>query len=170
VALVERDRIGGDCTWTGCVPSKSLIRVAKAAHEIRTAQRFGIVADGFDVQMEQVRAYIQGKVRQIYEPTTPEALGREGIDVIIGPAAFGDARTLRVDDRSVRGRRFLVTTGASPVIPPVAGLETVPHFTYHRIFENDHLPESLVVIGGGPLGVELAQAYHRLESRDSHPS
>lgn len=164
VALVERGRIGGDCTWTGCVPSKSLIRVAKAAHEIRTAQRFGIVTEAFDVRMKEVRAYIQGKVRQIYESTRPEALGREGIDILIGPAAFVNARTLHVGDRVMRGRRFLITTGASPVVPQIAGLETVPYVTYHHIWDNDHLPESLVVIGGGPLGVELAQAYHRLGS------
>src|SRR6516162_8413515 len=86
VLLVERDRIGGDCTWTGCVPSKSLIRVAKAAHEIRTAQRFGVQASLFRVDMAAVRDYVRRKVEQIYEPTSPAALEREGIEVGLGSA------------------------------------------------------------------------------------
>jgi pyruvate/2-oxoglutarate dehydrogenase complex dihydrolipoamide dehydrogenase (E3) component len=165
VALVERDRIGGDCTWTGCVPSKSLIRVAKAAHEIRTAQRFGIATEAVSVRMDEVRRYVHGKVLQIYAPTTPEALEREGIDVILGPAAFVDAHTVRVGDRMLRGRRFLINTGATPAIPAIAGLNRVSYFTYHRIFDNDRLPDSLIVVGGGPLGMEIAQAYRRLGSR-----
>jgi pyruvate/2-oxoglutarate dehydrogenase complex dihydrolipoamide dehydrogenase (E3) component len=167
VLLTERDRIGGDCTWTGCVPSKSLIRVAKAVHEIRTAQRFGIEIDtsACAVDMNRVRDYVQSKVQQIYEPTAPAALTREGIEVAIGPTSFEDDRTLRVGDRSVRARRYLICTGATPVAPPVEGLDGTPHFTYHNIFENAHLPASLVVIGGGPLGTEMAQAYGRLGSQ-----
>src|SRR6516164_10889863 len=88
VLLAERDRIGGDCTWTGCVPSKSLIRVAKAAHEIRTAVRFGIGAPSATVDMPHVHDYVQAKVQQIYRPTSPEALEREGIAVALGPASF----------------------------------------------------------------------------------
>src|SRR3954449_4572164 len=81
VLLAERDRIGGDCTWTGCVPSKSLIRIAKAAHEIRTAQRFGVIAPACTVDMSLVRDYVQRKVQEIYQPTSPTALAREGIEV-----------------------------------------------------------------------------------------
>src|SRR6266852_8764913 len=105
VALVERERIGGDCTWTGCVPSKSLIRVAKAAHEIRTAQRFGIGSASCTVNMSEVRDYVQRKVQQIYQPTSPEALEREGISVVLGPASFENERTLRIGARSVAARR-----------------------------------------------------------------
>ena len=165
VLHAERDRIGGDCTWTGCVPSKSLIRVAKAAHEIRTAQRFGVDAGSCTVNMTTVRDYVQRKVQEIYEPTSPEALGREGIDVALGPAAFENARTLRVGERSVVGRRFLVCTGATPVMPAIAGLEGTPHCTYHNIFDLSRLPASLIIVGGGPLGMELAQAFQRLGSQ-----
>src|SRR5437667_3232558 len=119
VALVESDRIGGDCTWTGCVPSKSLIRVAKAAHEIRGASRFGLGAQNISVRMDEVRRYINGRVLQIYAPTSPDSLAREGIEVVLGPAQFVDARTVRAGDRVVQGRRFLINTGASPVIPSI---------------------------------------------------
>lgn len=165
VLLAERDRIGGDCTWTGCVPSKSLIRVAKAAHEVRSAQRFGLQAASCTVDMSRVREYVQRKVQEIYEPTSPEALGREGIDVAMGPAAFENARTLRIGERSVVGRRFLVCTGATPVMPAIAGLEETPHCTYHNIFDLSRLPASLTIVGGGPLGMELAQAFQRLGSQ-----
>src|SRR5439155_12627984 len=104
VLLAERDRIGGDCTWTGCVPSKSLIRVAKAAHEVRTAARFGIQGASCTVDMPRVRDYVQGKVQQIYLPTSTEALGREGIEVALGPASFQDDRTLRIEERSIVAR------------------------------------------------------------------
>jgi pyruvate/2-oxoglutarate dehydrogenase complex dihydrolipoamide dehydrogenase (E3) component len=165
VLLAERDRIGGDCTWTGCVPSKSLIRVAKAAHEIRAAQRFGIGGASCTVDMRQVRDYVRSKVQQIYEPSSPEALEREGINVALGPASFENDRALRIGGRSIVARRYLVCTGATPVSPSIAGLDGTPHFTYHNIFDTPHLPASLIVIGGGPLGMELAQAFQRLGSQ-----
>jgi len=165
VLLAERDRIGGDCTWTGCVPSKSLIRVAKAAHEIRTAARFGISASPCKVDMPTVRDYVQQKVREIYEPTSPEALAGEGIDVALGAASFENERILRVGSRSVTAQHCLICTGAVPLVPSIPGLSGTLYFTYHNIFDSAHLPASLIVIGGGPLGVELAQAFQRLGSQ-----
>jgi pyruvate/2-oxoglutarate dehydrogenase complex dihydrolipoamide dehydrogenase (E3) component len=165
VLLAERDRIGGDCTWTGCVPSKSLIRVAKAAHEIRAAQRFGVGAASCMVDMAAVRDYVQRKVQEIYRPTSPDALEREGIDVALGGTTFDSPRALRVGERVFVGRRYLVCTGATPVAPPIAGLDETPHRTYHNIFELRDLPASLVIVGGGPLGMELAQAFQRLGSQ-----
>ena len=108
---------------------------------------------------------MQRKVHEIYEPTSPEALGHEGIDVALGPAVFENARTLRIGERAVVGRQFLVCTGATPVMPAIAGLEETPHCTYHDIFDLSHLPASLIVVGGGPLGMELAQAFQRLGSQ-----
>lgn len=165
VLLVERDRIGGDCTWTGCVPSKALIRVAKAAHEIRTAGRFGIGGAAPTVDMAQVRAFVHRKVQDIYAPTAPDALRAEGIDVALGPAAFVDPVTLGVGERRVVAGRYVVCTGASPIAPPIKGLGATPHFTYHTVFDIEQLPESLVVVGGGPLGMELSQAFQRLGSQ-----
>jgi pyruvate/2-oxoglutarate dehydrogenase complex dihydrolipoamide dehydrogenase (E3) component len=165
VLLAERDRIGGDCTWTGCVPSKSLIRVAKAAHEIRTARRFGLDAASCTVDMAAVREYVQRKAQEIYQPTSPDALKREGIDVALGSTTFESPRALRVGERVFVGRRYLVCTGATPVAPPIAGLDATPHRTYHDIFELSELPSSLIVVGGGPLGMELAQAFQRLGSQ-----
>ena len=166
VLLAERDRIGGDCTWTGCVPSKSLIRVAKAAHEIRTAQRFGIGGGSCTVDMTQVRDYVQRKVQEIYEPTAPDALTREGIEVALGPASF-ERRTHVAYRRAVHRRATLsgVHRGHTGDAAQSRDWNGTPHFTYHNIFDSARLPASLVVIGGGPLGMELAQAFQRLGSQ-----
>jgi pyruvate/2-oxoglutarate dehydrogenase complex dihydrolipoamide dehydrogenase (E3) component len=164
VLLAERDRIGGDCTWTGCVPSKSLIRAAKAAHEIRTAQRFGVRAPACTVDMTAVRDYVHRNVQDIYQPTSPEALEREGIDVALGPTSFESASAVRVGERVIAGRYYLVCTGATPITPDLPGLADTPHFTYHNVFDLTELPRSVIVVGGGPLGMELTQAFQRLGS------
>jgi pyruvate/2-oxoglutarate dehydrogenase complex dihydrolipoamide dehydrogenase (E3) component len=162
VALLERDRIGGDCTWSGCVPSKSLLKVAKVAHDLRTASTFGIAAHPPVVDMVRVRAYLRSTVEQIYQGTTPEALRHKGMDILLGPVSFVDPHTLAVGDQRISAKKVLIATGAEPALPSISGLSEVPFFTYRQIFENDHLPASMVVVGGGPVGVEIAQAYQRL--------
>jgi pyruvate/2-oxoglutarate dehydrogenase complex dihydrolipoamide dehydrogenase (E3) component len=162
VALLERDRIGGDCTWTGCVPSKAIVHVARTAHEMRTASVFGIQAQPPFIDMVQVRAYLRSCIDHIYQGTTPEALRQKGMAVHLGAVRFHDPHTLSVGTDRIRAAKVLIATGAEPVIPPLAGLHTVPFSTYRGIFENDRLPESMTVIGGGPVGVEVAQAYQRL--------
>jgi pyruvate/2-oxoglutarate dehydrogenase complex dihydrolipoamide dehydrogenase (E3) component len=162
VVLLERDRIGGDCTWTGCVPSKSLLRVAKAAHEMRAAARFGLAPHEPAVEMGRVRDYLRSTIDTIYAGTTPEALRQKGIEVMFGAASFTDAHQLRVGDNNISATKVIIGTGAQPMRPDVAGLDDVPFFTYLSIFDNDQLPKRLAVIGGGPIGVEIAQAYQRL--------
>ena len=162
VALVEKDRLGGDCTWTGCVPSKALLRAAGAAHEMRTAARFGLGNHTPEVDFVQVMSRVRGVIENIYEAESPGALRGEGIDVVFGTARFLDSRTIRVDDVELTARRFLICTGASPVVPPIPGLQDVPFLTYETVWELKHLPEGLVVVGGGPVSCELAQALSRL--------
>jgi pyruvate/2-oxoglutarate dehydrogenase complex dihydrolipoamide dehydrogenase (E3) component len=162
VALLERDRIGGDCTWSGCVPSKSLLKVAKVAHDLRTASTFGIKSQMPVVDMVQVREYLRSTIRQIYKGTTPEALRQKGMDILLGAVGFVDPHTLIVGDQRITAKKILIATGAEPVLPLIPGLRDVTFSTYRQIFENDHLPLSMVVIGGGPVGVEIAQAYQRL--------
>ncbi len=162
VALLERDRIGGDCTWSGCVPSKSLLKVAKVVHDIRTASTFGIHSQPPVVDMVQVREYLRSTIRQIYKGTTPEALRQKGMDILLGAVSFVDKHTLTVGDQRITAKKILIATGAEPVLPSLPGLSEIPFSTYRQIFENDHLPASMVVIGGGPVGVEIAQAYQRL--------
>lgn len=161
-ALLENDRIGGDCTWTGCVPSKSLIHVATVAHHARIAARYGVQVSLPQVDMRQVREYLRSTIGQIYAATEPDNLRKKGMDVFLGPTRFLDPHTIECGAQRVRSKKFLLCTGAEPRIPSVSGLDAVPYTTYQAIFDNDHLPNHLLVIGGGPIGCEIAQAYRRL--------
>ncbi|MGH8218879.1 MAG: dihydrolipoyl dehydrogenase family protein [Steroidobacteraceae bacterium] len=162
VALIERDRIGGDCTWTGCVPSKSLIKVASVAAEVRRAATFGLEVTVQPVDLGRVRDYVRGTIQHIYAPTAPEALRAKGLALHLGATRFVDSHSVEVAGTRLRARRFLICTGAVPRRPQLPGLEQLPYLTYREIFENDRLPATLTVIGGGPVGCEVAQAYQRL--------
>ncbi len=161
-ALIERDRLGGDCLWTGCVPSKALISSARAAEGMRRGDAFGLEpreprADRGAV-LESVRA-----VRARIQPhDDPERFRAMGVDVIEGSARFVSPREVEVDGRRVRGRRFVIATGSRAAIPPIPGLEEAGYFTHAEAFDRATLPGSLAIIGGGAIGVELAQAYRRL--------
>ncbi|MBI3977902.1 MAG: FAD-dependent oxidoreductase, partial [Chloroflexi bacterium] len=165
VALVERDRIGGDCTWRGCVPSKALLRIAGVAHAMRRADAFGLPLLGQSVDLAQVMAEVRRAVERVYQFETPAVLAKQGITVIQGPARFLDPHRLAVDGQTLAGRRFVISTGARPVIPPVPGLAETPHLTYETVFALSELPRRLLVLGAGPVGVELAQAFRRLGSQ-----
>ncbi|TAK33306.1 MAG: hypothetical protein EPO40_00525 [Myxococcaceae bacterium] len=162
VALIEKHRIGGDCTWTGCVPSKALIKSARIAHEVRRAAGFGIDAGPPRADMGRVRDRIRATIASVYEHERPEALRERGITVIEGAAAFVDAHTIAVGERRITAGRAVVCTGARPATPPVPGLAEVGYVTYETFFDNDLLPAHLLVLGAGPIGLEMAQAYRRL--------
>lgn len=165
VALIERDQPGGDCLFTGCVPSKTLLRVAKAAHEMRQAERLGLTAAAPVVDMARVSAHIQEVIQRVGQHDSVDALRAAGVDVILGAASFVDAHTVQVGGQLVRGRRFLICTGARPAEPSIPGLRETPHLTYHDLFSLQMTPGRLLVIGGGPVGVEMSQALGRLGAR-----
>src|SRR5258708_35388043 len=165
VALAERNRIGGDCTWTGCVPRKAFMKAAKITHEGRNGSCYGVISSVPAVDMVQVREYVRSAIQAVYRFETPEQLQGEGIDVILGNAQFIDAATVKIGDRVVRSKKFLLTTGARPLVPPIAGLDEVPYVTYENIFDNEVLPKTIIVVGGGPHGMELAQAHQGLGSQ-----
>jgi pyruvate/2-oxoglutarate dehydrogenase complex dihydrolipoamide dehydrogenase (E3) component len=162
VALVEKERIGGDCTWTGCVPSKALLKAAKVAYEVRMAAHYGICTEPPKVDMSKVCAYVQQAVEVVYQSETPQQLAEKGIDVVIGAAHFLGPHVIQVGERTLSAKKFILVTGAQPFIPPVPGLSEVPYVTYRQIFDNEQLPRRLLVLGAGPVGVEIAQAYQRL--------
>jgi pyruvate/2-oxoglutarate dehydrogenase complex dihydrolipoamide dehydrogenase (E3) component len=162
VALVEKDRIGGDCTWSGCVPSKTLLKTAKVVHEMRTANRYGLPTAEPRVDLKAVMAHVQEVIDAIAEEESPEALRADGIEVVQGHGRFGAPHTLLVGDTTLAARRFLITTGAHPFVPPIPGLDRVDYLTYETIWELETLPHHLLVVGGGPIGSEMAQAFRRL--------
>src|SRR5215471_3785732 len=165
VALVEKNRIGGDCTWTGCVPSKALLKAAKVAYEVRTAARYGVVTSTPTTEMSTVRTYVHGAMESVYRFETPEALAKDGVEVIFGAARFLSDSEIAAGDATIHSKHFLLTTGARPLVAPIPGLKDVPFITYEQIFDNDVLPESMIVAGGGSIGLEMAQAYQRLGSQ-----
>lgn len=166
VALIEKEALGGDCTWYGCVPSKALLKVSKMAHSVRTAHKYGITASEPQVDMTAVRDYVQDAIREIYQHETPEVYSAAyGPEVIIGEARFIDAHTVQVGDRQLKAKKFVVATGARPTVPPIDGLEDVPYMTNRTVFTNDKLPEHLLVMGAGPIGAEMAQAHARLGAK-----
>lgn len=152
VALVEKGRIGGDCTWTGCVPSKALLKVAKAAHAARTAAQYGIVTSPPAADMRQVREYVKRAIADVYQFETPERLAHDGIEVVLGAARFLDPHTIQADGRRLTAKKLILATGAHPGVPPIPGLEDVPYLTYEQLFDNDRLPNRMLVIGGWPIG------------------
>ena len=164
VALVEKGRLGGDCTWSGCVPSKSLLKAAKYAHTIRDAERFGISCSQPVVDFKSVMVRVGSVVQQVFSSESPDTLEAEGVDVIQTPASFIDPQTVSVDGKEISARRFLICTGAKPATPPIPGLADVDFLTYETIWDLKELPPRLTVIGGGPIGCELAQAFCRLGS------
>jgi pyruvate/2-oxoglutarate dehydrogenase complex dihydrolipoamide dehydrogenase (E3) component len=165
VALVEKARIGGDCTWTGCVPSKALLKTAKVAHEVRTAALYGIRGQAPEVDMHQVREYVRAAIQKVYQFESPDELRKQGIDVVLGAARFVDEHTIKAGDRTITAKAILITTGARPAMPAIDGIESVSFVTYEQIFDNDRLPLRMTVVGGGPIGAEMAQAYQRLGSQ-----
>ena len=165
VVLIERDNaLGGDCLHHGCVPSKTLIRSASIAHAARQARDFGINAKVGPTDLGAVTDRVRAVIERIQHHDDPERFRGYGIDVLFGEAQFRDPHTVSVKGRSIRGRRFVIATGSRPAIPPIAGLDSVPYLTNETVFDQRALPGRLAVIGGGPIGCELAQAFARLGS------
>jgi pyruvate/2-oxoglutarate dehydrogenase complex dihydrolipoamide dehydrogenase (E3) component len=164
VALVERHRLGGECLWTGCVPSKALLACARAAADVRAASAYGIHTSAIQIDFHQVMKHVRQAQLAIEPHDSPERFRSLGVEVIHGTARFVSERTLRVDQRTISGRHIVIATGSRPAIPPIQGLDAVQYHTNETIFELAELPPSIAVLGGGAAGVELAQAFALLGS------
>jgi pyruvate/2-oxoglutarate dehydrogenase complex dihydrolipoamide dehydrogenase (E3) component len=163
--LIEADRMGGDCLNTGCVPSKSLLAAAKVAETGRQSGRFGITQSSSAVAFPAVQAYVNNVIAGIAPHDSVERFTSLGCRVIEDVASFVDANTVETSAARIRARRFVVATGSSAFVPPIPGLSNITYFTNENIFENEVLPDHLVVIGAGPIGCEMAQAHRRLGAR-----
>jgi pyruvate/2-oxoglutarate dehydrogenase complex dihydrolipoamide dehydrogenase (E3) component len=164
VALVEAERPGGDCTHYGCVPSKALLETARRVQAARSGPRYGFRAD-VEVDFPAVMDRVHAVIADIEQDESPELLAAQGIDLVRGWATFTSPTTLEVDGRVLRSRRFVVATGSRAAVPPVEGLRDVPYLDNRTVFALRALPGHLLVLGGGPIGVELAQAFRRLGSQ-----
>lgn len=164
VVLVERDRTGGDCLWTGCVPSKTLIAVAARIHAARRAAEFATDPVTIEVDFATVMAAVRRAIERVEPADSPDALRRAGAEVITGDAVFTGPREIRVGERRLRFRYALVATGSAPRLPPVPGLAEVKPLTSDTVWDITEPPRRLVVLGGGPIGCEFGQAFARLGS------
>lgn len=165
VVLVEKHKMGGASLNVGSIPSKALLASAKRAHAMRTASEFGIASVDPQIDHRAVQANVRGVISAVAPNDSVERFTGLGIRVILGAARFLDKRTLLAGDYRVTARRFVIATGSSPAIPAIPGLDTCPYYTNETIFDVDRKIPHLVVVGGGPIGLELAQAHLRLGSR-----
>jgi pyruvate/2-oxoglutarate dehydrogenase complex dihydrolipoamide dehydrogenase (E3) component len=164
VVLIERNKMGGDCLNYGCVPSKALIAAGKRAQAMRNASVFGIGSVEPHIDHRAVLNHVREVIAAIAPNDSVERFTGLGVRVILASAAFKDRSTVLAGDFEIKARRFVVAAGSSPAVPPIPGLDKVPFFTNETIFEATGPLPRLIIVGGGPIGLELAQAHRRLGS------
>ena len=164
VALIERERMGGDCLNTGCVPSKALLRSARALAEAREAPRYGIARMDAQFDFAQVMERVQEVIRKVAPHDSVERYTGLGVEVISGAALIRSPWEVEVAGRRLSARSLIIASGARPLVPPLPGLDALGYLTSDTLWELRALPKRLVVLGGGPIGCELSQAFARFGS------
>ncbi|MEP3278083.1 MAG: FAD-dependent oxidoreductase [Stappiaceae bacterium] len=165
VVLIEKGKMGGDCLNYGCVPSKALISAAKHAHAMQDGADFGITSGAADIDYKKVHDHVHDVIAQIAPHDSVERFESLGVKVIQAAGRFTDRDTVSAGDYEIKARRFVIATGSAPAILPIDGLSDVPFFTNETIFANEEKLDHLIIIGGGPIGMELAQAHVRLGAK-----
>ena len=160
--LIERGKMGGDCLNYGCVPSKSMLAAGHAAHVVRTGGRFGVDATLDGIRGDGVYGHVQGVIDSIAPLDSVERFTGLGVRVIQGEGKLTGRSTVAVGDVTIQARRIVIATGSGPFVPPIPGLADIDYLTNETVFSRDALPASLIVIGAGPIGIEMAQAHARL--------
>ena len=162
--LIEKGMMGGDCLNYGCVPSKALIASGKRAEALRRAGPFGMAAAEPVVDFTRVNDHVKSVIAAIAPHDSEERFTDLGVTVIREEASFINPKRVIAGDYEIRARRYVIATGSSPMVPPIPGLERVPYLTNETIFENRQRPVHIIIIGGGSIGMEMAQAHRRLGS------
>ena len=165
VTLIEKHRMGGDCLNTGCVPSKALLRSAKLLSQIRRAEQYGIRQAGAEFDFADIMERVQRVIRQVEPHDSAERYASLGVECIHGEAKITSPWTVEVDGRVISTRSIVIAAGARPIVPPIPGIEAAPVFTSDNLWSLRELPQRPVVLGGGPIGCELAQAFCRFGSK-----
>jgi len=162
VALIEKNRMGGDCLNTGCVPSKALLRTARLVQQARESERYGIRRMEAEFSMPQIMQRVANVIRKIEPHDSPERYRGMGVDVIEGTGRLVSPWAVEVDGRTITARAIILATGAEPLVPPIPGLDSIDYLTSDNLWGLQQLPERFAVLGGGPIGCEMAQAFARL--------
>lgn len=165
--LIEKEAaLGGDCLHFGCVPSKTLINSARVYHQMKTAARYGLpVVDLPPVDFREIAKRIKTVIAAIQHHDSEERFCRLGAKVVFGEPQFIDEHSLRLNGQRFAAKNWVIATGSSPVVPPIPGLNETPHFSNREIFYLEHLPSSMIILGAGPVGIEMGQAFNRLGTR-----
>jgi pyruvate/2-oxoglutarate dehydrogenase complex dihydrolipoamide dehydrogenase (E3) component len=164
VALVEKNRLGGDCLWYGCVPSKTLIKSARVAHQMRHADRWALTPSAPHPDLAQVMERVAAVIKGIEPHDSPERFRSLGVDVVFGAGRFVARDAFEVNGRKLTAKTFVIATGSRPAVPLLPGIDTTPYLTNETVFDLREPVPSLIVVGAGPVGCEMAQAFRRLGS------
>src|ERR1700722_16565947 len=165
VAIIEKAKLGGECTWNGCVPSKTIINIASLLRDAQSAESFLHSTYNLEIDTAKIMAHIHAKQKEVYQTHTPEVLQKAGIDTYFGTPRFINATTIVLDNQEFSAQKFILATGSQPAIPVIEGLHEVPFLTNENIFELEKLPQSMIILGAGAIGVELACALHTIGVR-----
>ena len=165
VALIEADKMGGDCLNTGCVPSKSFLKSAHFAADIQRSEQLGINAQHKDVDLKTVMARVHSVIKSIEPHDSKERFESLGVDVISGRGRLLDAHSVDIGGRVITGKNLVIATGSRAAVPPIPGLNEIPFLTNENIFDLEVLPRRLLVLGAGPIGLELGQGFCHLGSQ-----
>ncbi|UCF18327.1 MAG: mercuric reductase [Gemmatimonadota bacterium] len=164
-ALIEKHRFGGECLWTGCVPSKALIRTAQTLYDAHNANHLGLQATAIDFDFAQVMRSMREVIARIQPHDDPETIRKRGVDTIQGTAKIVELGRVAVDGDLLETKHIVIATGSRPLIPPIENLEITGYLTHESVFELDTRPDRLVILGAGPVGLEFAQIFNRLGSQ-----
>lgn len=165
VVLLESKKMGGDCLNYGCVPSKALIAAAKIGHIIKESSNFGWDVSKKQVDFKKVHSHVHAVIDAIAPHDSVQRFEKLGVQVILEAGKFFDESTIETDTYLIKAKRFIIATGSKPFIPNIEGLSSISYYTNESIFDLQELPDHLVIIGAGPIGIEMAQAFRRLGSR-----
>jgi pyruvate/2-oxoglutarate dehydrogenase complex dihydrolipoamide dehydrogenase (E3) component len=161
-AIVEKAKLGGDCTHSGCVPSKTLLKSAKAYHDTKNISKYGLSSNTINIDSSNVLNHVRSVVDEIYSHETPAIFEKAGVCIIEGFARFISKDEIVVKNQTYKAKKFILATGSSPMIPDIPGLENIKYLTNQNIFLEKSMPKSMTIIGTGVIGVEMATAFNRL--------
>lgn len=163
VVVIEKGKLGGNCTWHTCIPSKTLVKAGNICHQMRNASSFGLKPlKKPELNTDRVMDHVRSVVREVHEIDRPETFKKAGIDIIDGPAQFKDCNHVRIDGKVLSAKNFIIATGSRPFVPDIEGLDKIPYLTNETVFDLDNLPKSIIILGGGLSGIEFASAFVRL--------
>jgi len=163
VAIIEKDRLGGNCALRACIPKKALVEASSIAHRVKKLKDFGLTVETpIRLNTDGVMPYVRSIVEKVYQTDLPESFESIGIKIIKGEAEFLDRHSIRIGEETISAKSFIIASGSRALVPPIEGLDKVPYLTNENVFNIDKLPKSIIVLGGGPAGMEMATAFCHL--------